>query len=238
MARSGYAVVAIDDLPWTRHGAAATWAALTGPLGVTETRVDAARLGSGGHVELAGAPEQLLVVLDGSVEIAGLEAPIAHPGLVRVPAGETARLGTPDGATVLVLSVEADASPEGPPTVVDLEGVDYVVPETSDVATGFLTGPLGCAGMKVNARRLEPGQAVPYHTEGTQEELFVPVAGPASLLVDDGSQPMAVGSVARVAPDVPRSAVNDGEEAALWVMVGAPPTGGPTGWDPGAEILE
>lgn len=92
--------------------------------------------------------------------------------------------------------------------------------------------------MKANVRRLDPGQAVPYHTEGSQEELFVPLDGAGRLLVAGETHEVEPGSVGRVAPDVPRSAVNSGSLAVHWLMVGAPPTGGPDEWDPGAEILE
>lgn len=238
MADTGYAVVALDDLPWTRHHEGTAWATLTAPLGATETQVDAVRFGSDDAVELAAEPEQLLVPLEGSVTIEGEATELDPPGLSVVPGGTSITLRADQSSTALVISVPVESEPDATPAVVDLETVEFVVPETSDVATAFLTGPLGCVGMKVNARRLEPGQVVPYHTEGTQEELFVPVSGPASLLVDDQSHSMGTGSVARVAPDVPRSAVNEGDEAALWVMVGAPPTGGPTDWDPGAEILD
>lgn len=92
--------------------------------------------------------------------------------------------------------------------------------------------------MKVNARLLEPGDVVPYHTEGDQEELFVPVSGPAAMRIADTTYETPPGTVTRVAPTVPRSALNNGDSDALWVMVGAPPTGGPDEWDPGAEILD
>ncbi|MFB6353219.1 MAG: cupin domain-containing protein [Halobacteriales archaeon] len=124
------------------------------------------------------------------------------------------------------------------PTAVDLDDAAFVVPETSDVATAFPTDPLGCAGMKANARRLAPGQAVPAHTEGDQEELFVPVRGPASIRIAGERFDTPPGTVARVAPEVPRSAVNPAGTDAVWVMVGAPPTGGPRDWDPGAEVVE
>lgn len=238
MVDAGYAVVALDDVPWTRHGGGTAWTSLTGPLGATETDVDVVRLGEDATVDLAVEPEQLLVPLDGSVALDDLSPEAGHRSVALVPGGVASRLRSKGPATVLVVSVPTEADPDTASVVIDLETARFTVPETSDVATAFLTGPLRSVGMKVNARRLEPGQAVPYHTEGTQEELFVPVEGPASLRVDDGTYPLPVGSVARVAPEVPRSAVNDGDADALWVMVGAPPTGGPTDWDPGAETLE
>lgn len=238
MAESGYAVVRLDDLPWTRHHEAVAWASLTEPLGATETAVDAVRFDGQAAVELAAEPEQLVVPLAGSITVGSTADDVDHPGLAAVPAGVVGPLRTDGPTTALVVSAPAEAEPDAAVTVVDLRSAAFVVPETSDIATAFLTAPLGLRGMKANARRLEPGQVVPYHTEGEQEELFVPVEGPASLRVEDATRALSVGSVARVAPPVPRSAVNDGPDDALWVMVGAPPTGEPTGWDPGAEILE
>lgn len=238
MAEPGYAVVDLDDLPWTRHHEDVAWASLTEPLGATETEVDAVRFGRDAAVELAAEPEQLLVPLEGSIAVGAASPVVARPGLAAVPAGVVGALRADGPATALVVSAPAEAEPAAAVTAVDLRSASFEVPETSDVATAFLTAPLGLRGMKANARRLEPDQVVPYHTEGEQEELFVPVEGPASLLVDDESHAMSVGSVARVAPPVPRSAVNDGTDDALWVMVGAPPTGDPAGWDPGAVILE
>ena len=123
-------------------------------------------------------------------------------------------------------------------TVVDPATVAFAPPATSDVPIARLTATLGCAGMKVNVRRLAPGQIVPYHVEGSQEELFVPLDGPGTVRIDDEIHHVPAGGVARVAPPVPRSVTNESAESRRWFMVGAPPTGGPDEWDPGAEILE
>lgn len=85
---------------------------------------------------------------------------------------------------------------------------------------------------------LGPDQAVPYHTEGSQEELFVPIAGPGAVRVAGETVTATPGTVVRVAPATPRSALTDGDARSRWVMFGAPPTGGPEEWDPGAVILE
>ena len=122
--------------------------------------------------------------------------------------------------------------------MVEVEGRSFEVPTTSDIPTARLTDRLGCRGMKVNARRLKPGDAVPYHTEGTQEELFVPLDGAGTIRVDGQSRPAPTNSVTRVAPALPRSAANPGERDQVWLMVGSPPSGSADEWDPGAEIHE
>lgn len=92
--------------------------------------------------------------------------------------------------------------------------------------------------MKVNARRLKPGDVVPYHAEGTQEELSVPLDGAGTIHVDGQSRPAPTSSGTRVAPTLPRGTVNPGERDQVWLMVGSPPSGSADEWDPGAEIHE
>jgi hypothetical protein len=125
------------------------------------------------------------------------------------------------------------------------DGTGYGVASVAPVDTQWestehapLTDTLGCTGLKANARVLGPDQAVPYHTEGSQEELFVPIAGPGAVRVAGETVPATPGTVVRVAPATPRSALTDGDARSRWVMFGAPPTGGPEEWDPGAVILE
>jgi quercetin dioxygenase-like cupin family protein len=172
------------------------------------------------------------VTLDDAVDL-------SPRGVACVPAGTAARVGASAPAAVLVVAVPADPAPDpaATPRTVDLDACEFAPPATSDVDTARLTARLGCAGTKVNARRLDPGGSVPYHTEGDQEELFVPLSGSTAMRIDGETIPAPPGTVTRVAPPVPRSAVDEGD-GSLWVMVGAPPTGGPTEWDPGAEILE
>lgn len=239
MAPSGYGVVTLEEAAWSSTADGADHASLTEGLGTTETAVEAYRLGAGDSARPPVDRETLLVPLaaDAPIDLDG-SVSVVPSGIGFVPAGIAIRVRSRTAATVLVVTAPATPAGDAEPRAVDLDTRAYRVPRTSDVATAFLTAPLGCAGMKVNARRLEPGQVVPYHTEGEQEELFIPVRGPASMRIDDASVPMAVGTVARVAPAVPRSAVNDGERTARWVMVGAPPTGGPRDWDPGAEIVD
>ena len=90
--------------------------------------------------------------------------------------------------------------------------------------------------MKVNVRRLDQGEAVPYHTEGSQEEIYVPLDGPGKLRVGGTTLPVKRGTVCRFAPEIPRSAVNPTSQRVRWLMVGAPPTGDADEWDPGAKV--
>ena len=211
---------------------------LTDELGAEELSVDAYRLADGRTVDLLPGHERVVVPLAST-------APVTLDGRYSLDTGSVGRLA-PDrpctlgggDATVLVVSAATTDADTTEPVVVDLDAVEYVTPSTSDVVTAHLTGPLGCTGMKVNARVLEPGQHVQRHVEGSQEELFVPFSAGAAIVVGDDRIATPPGTAVRVAADAPRSARNDGEMATRWLMFGAPPTGGPTEWDPGAKVLE
>lgn len=239
MQRSDYAIVSVDDEgrpAGSEHGSRLS---LTEPLGCTETAVDAYRLSGDHAVSLPTGPENVCLPIDGPGELAAdASLTVPHPGAARVPAGVEGRLVADEPGTWLAVSAPAESTTSVQPTVVDLEACEFTVPATSDIPTARLTDRLGCTGMKTNARLLGRGDVVPYHTEGTQEELFVPLRGPGAMRIGGETRPASAGTVVRVAPEVPRSAINDGDDDALWFMVGAPPTGDSTGWDPGAEIVE
>ncbi|MEA5387882.1 cupin domain-containing protein [Haloarculaceae archaeon H-GB2-1] len=101
-----------------------------------------------------------------------------------------------------------------------------------------LTRPLDATELKVNVRRLRPGDEIPLHVHGTQEEAFVPLDGPGRMRVADEEISVPAGAVFTVPPSTPRGAVNRGDEPRDWLMVGAPPTGGPEQWGVDYEILE
>ncbi|MFB6298111.1 MAG: hypothetical protein ABEH56_06290 [Salinirussus sp.] len=209
----------------------------TETLGCAVISVEAYRLPPGGEVTLPAPPEQACVPIDTDARVGFAGTRIPTPGIGFVPAGIEGTVRCSTATQLLVVGASAEPA-GGQPRTVALEECEFPSPPTSSIGTARLTDRLGCAGMKVNARVLSPGERVPYHTEGSQEELFVPVRGPAAMRIDDETGETPVGTVTRVAPPVPRSALNDGDAESLWIMIGAPPTGGPTEWDPGAEILE
>jgi quercetin dioxygenase-like cupin family protein len=226
-----YAIVSPDEIEWVDGGVS-----LTDSLGCTDTRVDAVRPDGTGTVAVSTEREVLTVPLaDAGDIVTERSVPVPAGSVACVPPGTAASLQ--GGGTWLAVSATTD-TPDGDLRVVDSTDVAFAPPATSDVDIARLTDRLGCTGMKVNLRRLESGEAVPYHTEGTQEELFVPLDGDGTLLVDGQRHELTVGSVARVAPETPRSAINDGGTRRIWLMIGAPPTGDVDGWDPGAEILD
>lgn len=214
---------------------------LTDALGCEHVTVEAAVFDPDDVVSLPTDLESVCVPLSGAdTWTVADEWRISHRTVGFVPAGVAASLRAPSGGSVILVHARpaSTGGQASTPSVVDLDGCDFPVPSTSDIPTARLTRSLGCEGMKVNARRLVPDAVVPYHTEGTQEEILVPVDGTAAMRIADDHVETPPGTVVRVAPQTPRSALNPGDDDALWVMFGAPPTGGPEEWDPGAEILE
>lgn len=230
----GFATAKLDDVP-----SSPPEFDLTSILGCDATSVTGYRLASGDSVSCTNDHESLVVPLTrgGELQIAGAE-PCPYGDIAMVPVGTASDVSCVTATAVIVVSAPPQSAASAASNVVELAECTFVLPETSDIATAWLTDQLGVTGMKVNARMLHPGQHVPYHTEGTQEELFVPIAGPAAMRIDDEKFETPPGTVVRVAPEIPRSALNPGDEDALWIMIGAPPTGDSTGWDPGAKILE
>ena len=210
---------------------------LTDVLGCSHTTVKASRLLPDEPLSLTGTHEQLIIPIDTTELLAVDGVDIPPIGVAFAPVGLDVVVTCRSPVSILIISTPGDPTSDAV-SVNDLEDASFPLPTTSDVGTERLTRALGCTGMKVNARRLNPGQHVPYHTEGEQEELFIPVQGPARMRFAGEERETPVGSVTRVPPAVPRSAKNTGDEPAVWVMIGAPPTGGPEEWDPGATILE
>ncbi len=256
----GYAIVSPSGESWAGVG----HRSLTTELCCSHTQVDVIETPPGEPWALSAAVETVCVPLDapGQVVADGSCLSVPRGGIVRFPAGVQAELSAagqeqssgeecrestgnrgPDraasqGTPWLVVGARAEPEPTAAPVVVDPGAVAFAVPSTSDVAIARLTAPLSCTGMKVNLRRLEPGQSVPYHTEGEQEELFVPLDGPGAVRLAGDTRRVPLAGIVRVAPPTPRGVVNDGPEDRIWFMVGAPPTGGPDEWDPGAVILD
>lgn len=211
---------------------------LSRALGAEQLTVVALTFTDGRMVDLLPGPERVVV------QIIGTDS-VALDGRYTLTAGSIARLA-PDrpftigggDAVVLVVSAATDVADTTEPTILDLDTVEYVTPSTSDVVTTHLTKSLGCTGMTVNARILEPDQSVPTHVEGTQEELFVPFSESATITIGDERISTPRCTAVRAGPDTPRSARNGGTTEARWLVFGAPSTGGPTEWGSGASVVE
>ena len=73
--------------------------------------------------------------------------------------------------------------------------------------------------------RLQPGQASTKHRHFDQHELYVVVEGTGRMRVDDELLTLERLSAVLVEPEHVRQVFNDTDEAALWLVVGAPPEG-------------
>ncbi|MFB6309910.1 MAG: cupin domain-containing protein [Salinirussus sp.] len=227
---SGHGVVTVAT-PSADSDSDLVTGSLTANLVCTELRVEAVKIAAGESLTLERGDERIVVPLlqDG--------APGAAPRQIgRAPPGAPMTIEASAELVVLVVRTRG-TDHDADVRWLSLTSVEFSTPSTSQIATAHLTEPLGCDGLKVNARRLVPGQAVPLHTEGRQEELFVPLDD-GSMRIGDRTVETPPGTIVRVAPDTPRSARNDGSTSAVWLMFGAPPTGGSTDWDPGATVIE
>ena len=71
--------------------------------------------------------------------------------------------------------------------------------------------------------RLAPGQASTKHRHPTQEEIYLLLEGMGRMRVDGELLTLEPLSSVLVTHDTVRQIFNDGDEDALWLVVGAPP---------------
>jgi len=105
--------------------------------------------------------------------------------------------------------------------------VDDVEPEPS-ASSGTLhvdlVEELGCAEMRPKVWYLSPGDAMSYHRQTDQEELYYVLDGPGRMKIDGELMDVPEGSAVRIPPETNRQVLNDtdgGEH--VWFIVGAPP---------------
>jgi uncharacterized cupin superfamily protein len=93
---------------------------------------------------------------------------------------------------------------------------------------------LGLASFGMNVVELPPGGSIPEHdeTERDQEEVFVTLAGDATLVIDGAEHAAPVGTYARLDPEPVRTVVNRSDAPVTVLIVSAPRTSGyePMGW--------
>ncbi len=71
--------------------------------------------------------------------------------------------------------------------------------------------------------RLAPGQASTKHRHPTQEEIYLLLEGKGRMRVDGELLTLEPLSSVLVTHDTVRQIFNDGDQDALWLVVGAPP---------------
>lgn len=93
---------------------------------------------------------------------------------------------------------------------------------------------LGLASFGMNVCELAPGESIPEHDEvdRDQEEVFLTLAGDATLLIDGEEHPAPAGTFARLDPELSRTVVNRSGGQVSVLIVSAPRSSGyePMDW--------
>jgi quercetin dioxygenase-like cupin family protein len=86
----------------------------------------------------------------------------------------------------------------------------------------------------MNVVELPPGESIPEHDETgrDQEEVFLTLAGEATVVIDGAEHPAPAGTFVRLDPEPRRTVVNHSEADATVLIVSAPRTSGyvPLDW--------
>jgi uncharacterized cupin superfamily protein len=92
---------------------------------------------------------------------------------------------------------------------------------------------LGLQSFGMNVVELPPGESIPEHDERDrdQEEVFVTLAGEATVVIDGGEHPAPAGTFVRLDPEPMRTVVNRSDSDATVLIVSAPRTSGYTPMD-------
>ena len=125
-------------------------------------------------------------------------------------------------------------------TAIDLADAETERSGKSGTPTTYLTDLLGTTEVRATVRRLPPGQAMPYHHQDRQEELYLLLSGWGSMFIDGERLDPTPHTIVRVAPETPRQLFNAGSGEAAWLVVGAPPVeddGTVIGPGPAAELV-
>lgn len=118
-------------------------------------------------------------------------------------------------------------------TVASVTDLERVAGELTGTENVDLTAALDCTRLAARVWFLSPGDAIAYHRETEQEELYYVLDGPGRLRVDDDVIDVPEGGAVRVSPETPRQVLNDtDEDEHIWLIVGAP------GEEDEAEILD
>lgn len=86
-----------------------------------------------------------------------------------------------------------------------------------------LTEELDCTQMRPKVWYLSPGDAMSYHRQTEQEELYYVLHGPGRMKIDGETVDVPEGTAVRVSPETPRQVLNDTDSEHVWLIVGAPP---------------
>ncbi len=105
-------------------------------------------------------------------------------------------------------------------------GNGYTVATVGNLATfegkAFVKDIVGTTGMEVSFGTLAPGQAIPFnHYHKQNEELYIVVSGTGVFTLDGIEEPVASGSLVRIAPAVSRCTKNTGNTPLVYICIQA-----------------
>jgi quercetin dioxygenase-like cupin family protein len=89
---------------------------------------------------------------------------------------------------------------------------------------------LGLRSFGMNVVELPPGESIPEHdeTETGQEEVFIVLAGQATMVIEGEDHPAPAGTFTRLDPEPRRTVANRSGEDVTVLIVSAPLTSGYT----------
>jgi quercetin dioxygenase-like cupin family protein len=101
--------------------------------------------------------------------------------------------------------------------------VNYQDVDPVSEAMHFLRDPLDCGQLGVTVVECDPGWTGTEHDHDTEdhEEVYLLVAGEATITVDGDDISMEAGDALRVAPDATRQ-IENGDTESTFVIAGAP----------------
>lgn len=108
------------------------------------------------------------------------------------------------------------------------EEFEFTPPSAGDQRRGVLRLSDALENARANVWLMPAGSRGRRHRELVQEELFVVLEGTATLVLGEPGEPVELpqGSIAVVEPYVPLQLLNDADEDAVVLIVGAPPVQG------------
>jgi uncharacterized cupin superfamily protein len=93
---------------------------------------------------------------------------------------------------------------------------------------------LGLEAFGINIVDIAAGERIPEHDETArdQEEVFLALAGDATLVIDGEGHDLPQGTFARLSPELSRTVANNGDGTIRILIASAPSTSGyePMGW--------
>lgn len=121
-------------------------------------------------------------------------------------------------------------------SVFQAEEREFSAPSGGDLSRGIFRLSDSMAQMRANIWRYPAGSRGRRHAEHVQEEVFVVLAGRATLFLGEPAEAvdLPTGSVAIVEPGTPIQVANRGDEDATVFIIGAPPDQGGADYLPDA----